>query len=173
MKLEPHRLVCIDETSTKTNMTRICGRSVKGTWLEADAPYGHCKTPTFIAGLRHDGITAPRVPDGSMNRASFDVYVKKELAPTLKQGDIVIPDTLPAHKSEHAQKALRERGAWFLFLPPYSPALNPVGMAFPKLKAYLRKAKARTIEDLWKAIGNICDLYTPKECRNTLKAAGY
>ena len=173
MKLEPHRLVFIDETSTKTNMTRICGRSVKGTWLEADAPYGHCKTPTFIAGLRHDGITAPRVLDGSMNRASFDVYVEKELAPTLKQGDIVILDTLPAHKSEHAKKALRERGAWFLFLPPYSPALNPVEMVFPKLKAYLRKAKARTIEDLWKAIGNICDLYTPEECRNYLNAAGY
>ena len=105
------------------------GRSVKGTQLEADAPYGHWKTQTFIAGLRHDGITAPRVLDESMNRASFDVYVEKELAPTLKQGDIVILDTLPAHKSEHAQKALRERGAWFLFLPPYSPDLNPVEMA--------------------------------------------
>ena len=92
MKLGPHRLVFIDETSTKTNMTRICGRSVKGTWLEADALYGHWKTQTFIAGLRHDGITAPRVLDGSMNRASFDVYVEKELAPTLKQGDIVILD---------------------------------------------------------------------------------
>ena len=171
MKLEPHRLVFIDEMSTKTNMSRICGRSVKGTRLEADAPYGHCKTQSFIAGLRHDGITAPRVLDGSMNRASFDVYVEKELAPTLKQGDIVIPENLPAHKSEHAKKALRERGAWFL--PPYSPGLNPVGMAFPKLKAYLRKAKAGTIEDLWKAIGNICDLYTPKEYRNTLNAAGY
>ena len=172
MKLEPHRLVCIDETSTKTNMTRICGRSLKGTRLEADAPYGHCKTQTFIAGLRHDGVTAPRVLDGAMNRASFEVYIEKELAPTLKQGDIVILDTLPAHKSEHAQKALREREAWFLFLPPYND-LNLVEMAFPKLKAYLRKAKARTIEDLWKAIGNICDLYTPKECRNYLNAAGY
>ena len=110
MTLEPHRLVFIDETSTKTNITRICGRSLKGTRLEADAPYGHWKTQTFIAGLRHDGVTAPRVLDGAMNRASFEVYIEKELAPTLKQGDIVILDTLPAHKSEHTQKALRERG---------------------------------------------------------------
>jgi len=173
MKLEPHRLVFIDETSTKTNMTRLYGRSPKGTRLEADAPYGHWKTQTFIAGLRHNGITAPWVLDGAMNRAAFETYVEVELAPTLKQGDIVILDNLPAHKSEKAKALLRKHGAWFLFLPPYSPDLNPIEMAFSKLKAHLRKVKARTIEQLWKAIGNICDLYTPKECWNYLKAAGY
>lgn len=152
MKLEPHRLVFIDETSTKTNMTRLYGRSPKGTRLEADTPYGHWKTQTFIAGLRHDGITAPWVLDGAMNRAAFDVYIEKELAPTLKQGDIVILDNLPAHKSEKAKQILRKSGAWLLFLPPYSPDLNPIEMAFSKLKAHLRKTKARTIEQLWKTI---------------------
>jgi len=173
MRTEPYRLVFIDETSTKTNMTRMYGRSPKGKRLEAEAPYGHWKTQTFIAGLRHDGITAPWVLDGAMNRAAFDLYIEKELAPTLKQGDIVVLDNLPAHKSEKAKQILRERGAWFLFLPPYSPDLNPIEMAFSKLKAHLRKAKARTIDQLWKAIGNICDLYTPNECWNYLKAAGY
>ena len=173
MKLEPHRLVFIDETSTKTNMTRMYGRSPKGVRLEADAPYGHWKTQTFIAGLRHDGITAPWVLDGAMNRAAFETYVEYELGPTLKQGDIVILDNLPAHKSQKAKEMLRRRGAWFLFLPPYSPDLNPIEMAFSKLKAHLRKSKAQTIDALWKTIGNICDLYTPKECWNYLKAAGY
>ena len=173
MKLEPHRLVFIDETGTKTNMTRMYGRAPKGERLISDAPFGHWKTQTFIAGLRHDGITAPWVLDGPMNRACFDLYIETQLAPTLKQGDIVILDNLSSHKSERAKAALRKRGAWLLFLPPYSPDLNPIEMAFSKLKAYLRKAKCRTIEALWKAIGNISDLYSPKECWNYLNAAGY
>lgn len=173
MRLEPHRLVFIDETSTKTNMTRMYGRAPKGERLIADAPYGHWINQTFIAGLRHDGIVAPWVLEGAMNREAFDLYIERELAPTLGQGDIVILDNLPTHKSQRAKRALRKRGAWFLFLPPYSPDLNPIEMAFSKLKAHLRKAKARTIQTLWKAIGNICDLYTPKECWNYLKAAGY
>jgi transposase len=173
MKLEPHRLVFIDETGTKTNMTRMYGRAQKGQRLQADTPFGHWKTQTFIAGLRHDGLTAPWVLDGPMNRDCFDLYIETQLAPTLKQGDVVILDNLSSHKSERAKAALRKRGAWFLFLPPYSPDLNPIEMAFSKLKAHLRKAKARTIEALWKAIGNICNLYTPKECWNYLNAAGY
>ena len=173
MKLEPHRLVFIDETGTKTNMTRMYGRSLKGERLTADAPYGHWQNQTFIAGLRHDGITAPWMLDGPMNRAAFDIYIESQLAPTLKQGDIVILDNLPAHKSERAKAALRKRGAWFLFLPPYSPDLNPIEMAFSKLKAHLRKAKVRTIDALWKTIGNICDLYSPNECWKYFKTAGY
>lgn len=173
MKLEPHRLVFIDETGTKTNMTRMYGRAPKGERLTSDVPFGHWKTQTFIAGLRHDGITAPWVLDGPMNRDCFDLYIETQLAPTLKQGDLVILDNLSSHKSERAKAALRKRGAWFLFLPPYSPDLNPIEMAFSKLKAYLRKAKCRTIDALWKAIGNICDLYTSNECWNYFKAAGY
>ncbi len=102
-----------------------------------------------------------------MNRASFDVYVEKELASTLKQGDIVIFDNLSSHKSERAKAALRKRGTWFLFLP------HPIEIVFSKLQAYLHKAKCRPIDDLWKAIGNICDLYSLKECWNYLNAAGY
>jgi transposase len=108
-----------------------------------------------------------------MNRAIFELYIETQLAPTLKPGDIVILDNLSSHKSQGAQAILKERGAWFLFLPPYSPHLNPIEMAFAKLKAHLRRIGARTVNALWKAVGDICDLYSPDECRNYLKAAGY
>lgn len=108
-----------------------------------------------------------------MTRAIFEVYVETQLAPTLEPGDVVILDNLPSHKSEKAKAILKERGAWFLFLPPYSPDLNPIEMAFSKLKAHLRRIGARTIDDLWKAVGSICDLYSPEECQNYFTAAGY
>ncbi len=173
MRMEPSRLVFIDETSTNTKMTRMYGRAPKGERLISDAPFGHWHTQTFIAGLRVDSLTAPWVLDGPMNRDAFDLYIETQLAPTLNKGDIVILDNLSSHKSERAKQALQKRGAWFLFLPPYSPDLNPIEMAFSKLKAHLRKAKCRTIDALWKTIGNICDLYDPKECWNYFKAAGY
>ena len=173
MRADPQRLVFIDETGTTTKMTRLRGRSPRGTRLEADAPFGHWKTQTFIAGLRCNELTAPWVLDGPMNRAAFDVYVETQLAPTLKPGDIVILDNLSSHKSAKAAKILKQRGAWFLFLPPYSPDLNPIEMAFSKLKAHLRATKARTIEALWKSIGDICSLYSQNECWNYLKTAGY
>ena len=158
MKLKPHRLVFIDETGTKTNMTRLYGRTRRGQRLQADVPFGDWKTQAFIAGLRHDSLTAPWVLDSPMNRECFDLYIETQSAPTLKQGDVVILDNLSSHKSERAKTALRKRGAWLLFFPPYSPDLNSIEMVFSKLKAYLRKAKCRTIEALWKTIGNICDL---------------
>ena len=130
-------------------------------------------TQTFIAALRHDGLTAPWVIDGPINRDIFETYVETQLAPPLRRGDMVILDSLSSHKSPKAAAILKARGAWFLFLPPYSPDLNPIEMAFAKLKAHLRKAKARTIDALWKAVGSICDLYSPQECANYLKAAGY
>ena len=108
-----------------------------------------------------------------MNRRIFDTYVETQLAPTLVEGDVVIMDNLAAHKSPAAEKAIRERGAWILFLPPYSPDLNPIEMAFAKLKAHLRARAVRTIDALWQAIGNICDLFSPTECANYFKAAGY
>lgn len=173
MRAEPHRLVFIDETATTTKMTRLRGRAKRGERLRAEAPFGHWKTQTFIAGLRCDGLTAPWVVDGAMNRATFEVYVETQLAPTLQPGDVVILDNLAAHKSEKAKTILRERGAWFLFLPPYSPDLNPIEMAFAKLKAHLRRIAARTIDALWKAVGEICDLFDTDECWNFFKAAGY
>ena len=173
MKKRPERLVFIDETGTTTKMTRIRGRARRGQRLRMKAPFGHWGTQTFIAALRHDGLTAPWVIDTPMNKGIFEAYVATQLAPTLKPGDMVILDNLPSHKSEKARAILKARGAWFMLLPPYSPDLNPIEMAFAKLKAHLRKAEARTIDALWKAVGSICDLYTPDECWNYLKDTGY
>jgi transposase len=173
MRLEPHRLVFVDETSVNTKMVRLRGRSLRGTRLHADAPFGHWGTQTFIAGLRCHGLTAPWVIEKAINRPAFDAWIETQLAPTLSKGDIVILDNLAVHKSARAAECLKDHGAWFLFLPPYSPDLNPIEMAFAKLKAHLRAAAARTFDALWKAIGNICDLFTRDECRNYLKEAGY
>ncbi|MER9442026.1 IS630 family transposase [Mesorhizobium sp. M0340] len=173
MRLEPHRLVFIDETGTTTKMTRLRRRCLKGQRLRSKAPFGHWKTQTFIAGLRCHGLTAPFVVDTPMNRRIFDTYVETQLAPTLAKGDVVILDNLAAHKSPAAEAAIRARGAWLLFLPPYSPDLNPIEMAFAKLKAHLRAKAIRTIDALWQAIGDICNLFSPTECRNYFSAAGY
>ena len=173
MREEAQRLVFLDETGTTTKMTRQRGRARIGARLRAKAPFGHWGTQTFIAALRCEGLTAPWVVDKPMNRAIFEVYVETQLAPTLKPGDVVILDNLASHKSDKAQALLKERGAWFLFLPPYSPDLNPIEMAFAKLKAHLRRIGARTIEALWRAVGDICALYSSEECRNYLRAAGY
>ena len=154
-------------------MTRLRGRSRRGQRLRADAPFGHWGTQTFIAGLRCHELTAPWVIDRPLNRPAFDTYIETQLAPTLNQGDIVILDNLAVHKSQRAAECLRRRDAWFRFLPPYSPDLNPIEMAFSKLKAHLRRTAARSFDDLWKAIGDICGLFEPDECWNYLKAAGY
>ena len=173
MRLEPHRLVFLDETGTTTKMARLRGRSLRGQRLLSKVPFGHWKTQTFIAGLRCDALTAPFVMDAPMDRRIFETYVETQLPPTLKPGDVVVLDNLPAHKSAAAEQAVRAMGAGLLFLPPYSPDLNPIEMAFAKLKAHLRRTGARTIDALWKAIGDICALYTEQECWNYLKDAGY
>lgn len=173
MRKAAHRLIFIDETATTTKMTRLRGRAPCGQRLKGRAPFGHWKTQTFIAGLRCDGLTAPWIIDAPMTKLIFEAYVETQLAPTLAPGDVVILDNLPGHKSERAARLLKERGAWFLFLPPYSPDLNPIELAFSKLKAHLRRIGARTIDQLWRAVGSICDLYEPDECHNYFKAAGY
>ena len=173
MQRVPHRLVFLDETAVNTKMTRLRGRARRGVRLRARAPFGRWGTQTFIAGLRADRLTAPWVIEGALNRDSFNTYVETQLAPTLSRGDVVILDNLAVHRSAKAREALRERGAWFLFLPQYSPDLNPIEMAFAKLKAHLRKASARNFDHLTSAIGTIADLYSPDECQNYFKAAGY
>jgi transposase len=173
MAEEPGRLVFVDETWTKTNMARQRGRSRRGERLKALVPFGHWNTQTFIAGLRCHGLTAPWVIDGPVNRRIFETWVETQLVPTLSTGDVVILDNLSAHKSPRAEQLVRAKGAWLLFLPPYSPDLNPIEMAFSKLKAHLRRAAARTIDDLWKAVGKICDLFSPQECRNYFREVGY
>jgi len=173
MRRQPGRLVFIDETSVKTNMTPLRGRSRRGERLRAEAPFGRWRTQTFVAGLRCHELVAPFVIDGAMDGAAFDTYVLTQLAPSLKPGDVVILDNLNVHKSPRAAKAVTERGAWLLFLPKYSPDLNPIEMAFSKLKAHLRKAKARTYDALWQALGDICELFSPEECWNYLRKTGY
>ncbi|MEQ8693805.1 MAG: IS630 family transposase [Gammaproteobacteria bacterium] len=173
MRRQPARLVFVDETSVKTNMTPLRGRSVKGERLMADAPFGKWHTQTFIAGLRCDCLVAPWMVEGALDGLAFDIYVRTQLAPCLRPGDVVILDNLNVHKSPRAALALAERGAWFLFLPKYSPDLNPIEMAFAKLKTLLRKAKARTYDALWRALGDVCALFDPQECWNYLKDTGY
>lgn len=173
MRLEPHRLVFIDETAVTTKVTRLRGRCRRGARLEADAPFGHWRTQTFIAGLRVDELAAPWLFDGPMNRAAFEAYIETQLAPVLLPGDVVIADNLAAHKSTRVNELLRAQGNWMLFLPPYSPDLNPIEMAYSKLKAHLRRMAVRTFDALTEAIGSICDLYPPAECKAYFKAAKY
>lgn len=154
-------------------MARLRGRSPRGERLKAAIPHGHWKTTTFIAGLRSDRLIAPWVIDGAMDGDSFVTYVETQLAPDLEPGDVVIIDNLSAHKRNEASQAIRAKRAWLLFLPPYSPDLNPIELAFSKLKAHLKRIAARTIEDLWAAIGQICDLFTEQECLNYFAEHGY
>jgi transposase len=171
--LDPARLIYIDETWASTNMTRRRGRAPRGKRLIAGIPHNHWKTTTFIAGLRLTGMVAPMVLDGAVDRDAFQAYVERVLVPDLQSGDIVVIDNLPSHKAPAAPAAIEAARASLLFLPPYSPDLNPIENAFSKLKASLRKAEKRTIPDLWNALGEITDLFTPKECKNYFAAAGH
>jgi transposase len=171
--LDPARLVFIDETGATTKMARRHGRAPRGHRLRAGVPHGHWKTTTFVGALRTSGMTAPMVLDGPMTGAWFLSYVEQVLVPTLTPGDIVILDNLPAHKIAAARKAIEAVGARLVFLPPYSPDFNPIENAFAKLKAFLRKAAARTIDELWNAIAAAIETFTPPECLNYFTAAGY
>ena len=172
-KLDPKRLVFIDETWAKTNMTRSHGRCARGHRLVAKVPHGHWRTLTFLAALRHDRIDAPCVLDGPINGLSFRAYVEQFLVPTLAPGDIVIMDNLGSHKGPLVRRAIRAAGARLFFLPPYSPDLNPIEQVFSKLKALLRKAAERTITSTWQRIGQLLNAFTPEECSNYLRNSGY
>jgi transposase len=145
-ELDPRRLVFIDETGASTKMARLCGRSLRGTRCLAATPHGHWKTTTFVGGLRLGGMTAPMVLDGAMDGPAFLAWIEQMLAPTLEPGDIVVMDNLPAHKPDAVRTAIEATGATLRYLPPYSPDLNPIEMAFSKFKALLKKAAARTIQ---------------------------
>jgi transposase len=173
LDLDPARLVFIDETWASTNMARLRGRAPKGERLRAGIPHGHWKTTTFVAGLRLTGMVAPMVLDGPINRAAFQAYVEQVLVPGLAPGDIVVMDNLGSHKGPATRAAIEAAGARLLYLPPYSPDFNPIENAFAKLKALLRKAAERTIDGLWGIIGQLIDSFTPDECANYFKAAGY
>jgi len=172
-RLDPARLVFIDETWAKTNMTRLRGWAPRGRKLLAKVPQGHWRTLTFLAALRRDRIDAPFVLDGPINGRSFLAYVEQLLVPTLSHGDIVIMDNLGSHKGKAVRRAIRTAGAKLFFLPQYSPDLNPIEQVFAKLKTLLRKAGERTIEATWKRIGNLLDAFSPQECANYFRNSGY
>ena len=171
--LPPQRLVFLDETATSTNMTRRYGRARRGQRCVAAVPHGHWKTTTFVAGLRHGGVTAPLVIDGPMDGQVFLAWVRQFLCPTLSPGDIVIADNLASHKVTGVAQAIAARGASILYLPPYSPDLNPIEKMFAKLKALLRKAAKRSVDALWDHIGELLAQFSPQECANYFASAGY
>jgi transposase len=173
LDLDPHALVFIDETGASTKMARLHGRAPCGERLRAAIPHGHWKTTTFVGALRLTGMTAPMVLDGPMTGECFLAYTEQVLVPSLRPGDVVILDNLPAHKGTAVRDAVEAAGATLRFLPPYSPDFNPIENAFAKLKTLLRKAAARTVDHLSRVIGDSLDAFTPAECANYFAAAGY
>ena len=167
------RLVFLDETWVKTNMTRLRGRALQGERLVAKVPHGHWKTTTFLAALRVTGLTAPLVVDGAINGAVFLSYVRQQLVPTLAAGDVVVMDNLSAHKVAGVREAIEAVGARVVYLPPYSPDLNPIELVFAKFKWLVRSAGERSMEDLWNRCGQLLDRFTPRECRNYFRHCGY
>ena len=172
-RIDPSRLVFIDETWTKTNMAPLRGWAPRGSRLIAKVPHGHWQTTTFLAALRHDRIDASWLLEGPIDGESFMIYVEKVLLPTLRPGDIVIMDNLGSHKGKAIRRLIRSAGAKLLFLPKYSPDLNPIEQVFAKLKHLLRKAAARTIETICAAIGELLGTFTQDECVNYFKNSGY
>jgi len=172
-RIDPKRLVFIDETWAKTNLTRLHGRCTKGQRLVAKVPHGRWHTLTFLAALRCDRLEAPCVIDGPINGQSFLAYVEQGLLPTLTPGDIVIMDNLGSHKSKAVRAAIRGAGAKLIFLPKYSPDLNPIEQVFAKLKTLLRTLDARTVETTWQGIGRLLDAFSAQECANYFTNAGY
>jgi transposase len=157
----------------KTNMAPLRGWGPRNQRLAQMTPHGHWKTLTFIAALRHDRIDAPWIIDGPINGDVFTTYVRQVLAPTLKPGDVVILDNLGSHKGKAARTAIRAKRAHLIFLPPYSPDLNPIEQVFAKLKHLMRNAQPRTVEKTWRKVGQLLDLFSPDECQNYLKNSGY
>jgi len=172
-RIEPERLVFIDETWTKTNMAPLRGWAPRGRRLVAKVPHRRWKTTTFVAALRLDRIDAPWLLEGPIDGESFRTYVERRLVPTLREGDIVIMDNLGSHKGKAVRELIRSAGAKLFFLPKYSPDLNPIEQVFAKLKHLLRKAAARTIEAICTAIGEILGTFTSEECANYFRNSGY
>lgn len=172
-RVAPERLVFIDETWTKTNMAPLRGWALRGSRLIGKVPHRRWKTMTFVAALRHDGITAPWLLEGPIDGESFRTYVERVLVPTLRPGDIVILDNLGSHKGKLVRALIRAAGAKLLFLPKYSPDLNPIEQVFAKLKQLLRKAAPRSLEAICAAIGDILGAFTPAECTNYFRNSGY
>jgi transposase len=171
--LDPRKLVFVDETWAKTNMTRTHGYAPRGQRLIDTAPHGHWHTTTFVGAIRADGFIAPLVLDGAINGEWFLAYVERVLVPELRRGDVVVMDNLGSHTPAGVRRAVEGAGCRLLYLPPYSPDLNPIENAFSKLKGLLRSAAERTVDGLWSAIGRLLDRFSPRECRNYFRHCGY
>jgi transposase len=171
--LDAGRVVFLDEMAAKTDMARTHGYAPRGRRLEGPVPYRRWQTTTFVGAMRLAGFLAPLVVDGAMTGELFEAYVRRVLLPELREGDVVVLDNLSCHKRAWVREAIEGKGCTLLLLPAYSPDLNPIEMAFSKLKRLLRKAAARTVEALWDAIGKLLDCFSPEECRNYLRHAGY
>lgn len=171
--LDPGRVVFVDETWASTRMTRRRGRSPRGVPLVRPIPHGHWHTTTFVAALRADGVTAPMVVDGAMTGDLFVAYVRQVLVPALRPGDVVVWDNLGCHRRAEARAAVEAAGCEVRFLPPYSPDLNPIELAFAKLKRLLEAAERRAVETLWRFLGEVLDAFGPGECRSYLRHCGY
>ena len=172
-QIDPNQVVFIDETWAKTNMTRRYGRAPIGTRLIEKVPCGRWQTTTFLGALRAEGFIAPLTVDGAINGPLFRAWVEQHLAPALRPGDIVVMDNLSSHKVVGVREAIEGVGAELRYLPPYSPDLNPIELAFSKLKKLLRDGAERTVDKLWKLCGRVLDLFTEDECRNYFKHCGY
>ncbi len=171
--MDAERFVFLDETAATTAMTRLYGWGPRGARLIDAVPHGHWTTTTFLAGLRSEGVIAPLVLDGPVTGEVFRAYIEQMLAPTLRRGDVVVMDNVATHKVTGIREAITAAGASLLYLPSYSPDLNPIEQVFAKLKALLRKAAARSRETLWATIATVLDAITPAECRNYLANSGY
>jgi transposase len=171
--LDPAALVFVDETWASTNMARRTGRSPRGKRLVCPVPHGHWKTTTFVAALRADGLTAPMVVGGAITGDLFVAYVEQVLVPTLRPGDVVVMDNLICHERVGVARAIEAAGCTVRYLPPYSPDLNPIELAFSKLKGLLRSAGKRTLDGLWDFLGKSLDAFRPDECRAYFRHDGY
>jgi transposase len=171
--LDTAKLVFIDETWAKTNMTRLRGRALRGERLIAKVPHGHWKTTTLIAALGHEGIRCASNVDGPVNREVFELFIERTLVPTLRTGDMVVMDNLSSHKGPEVKALIESAGASLLYLPPYSPDLNPIEPAFSKLKGLMRSAGHRSVDALWSDMQRILDRITPRDARGFFRHCGY
>ncbi len=171
--LDLERIVFVDESGAKTNMTRLRGRARKGLRVVDKTPHGHWCTTTIIGAMRLDGSTACMAVDGATDQEIFREYVRCVLVPVLHPGDIVVLDNLGAHKDKATQALIEEAGAELRFLPPYSPDLNPIEKMWSKVKAFLRAAKARTQEELYEKIGLALQTVTPQDAEGWFRSCGY
>lgn len=171
--LDPPPLVFIDETWTKTNMTRLRGRAPSGQRLVAKVPHGHWKTTTLIAALDHRGIRCSTTVDGAINRKIFEAFVEQVLVPTLRPGDLVVLDNLSSHKGPRVRQLVAAAGAGVLYLPPYSPDFNPIEPAFSKIKQLLRSLACRDQKSLWESIQPVLDKITFADAQGFFRHCGY